>query len=198
MMAAMMLPAAAPMIVTFASAQARRHRCGRVPTWIFVAGYLLVWAAVGGVVYLVVQSAATRRITAAVGPGPVGAARAGGDFAGGRAISSRRSSAFASVIAARPWRSWRSIGATASGCAPDGASARRVLSRLLLGAVRRARRCGGDEPRLDASAHAGRFRREGAPAWPTRFSDDRLCPDWPWAGGGRCESLNVPHSDAPN
>jgi predicted metal-binding membrane protein len=55
MMAAMMLPAAAPMIVTFASAQARRDRAVAVPSWIFVAGYLLVWAAAGAAVYVVVQ-----------------------------------------------------------------------------------------------------------------------------------------------
>jgi predicted metal-binding membrane protein len=57
MMAAMMLPAAAPMIVTFASAQARRDRGAAVPTWLFVAGYLLVWAAAGAAVYFVVQFA---------------------------------------------------------------------------------------------------------------------------------------------
>jgi predicted metal-binding membrane protein len=55
MMAAMMLPAAAPMIVVFASAQARRHRDLAVPTWLFVAGYLLVWAAAGLLVYALVQ-----------------------------------------------------------------------------------------------------------------------------------------------
>lgn len=55
MMAAMMLPAAASMIFMFASAQARRKREVAVPTWIFVAGYLLVWAACGVVVYGVVQ-----------------------------------------------------------------------------------------------------------------------------------------------
>jgi predicted metal-binding membrane protein len=55
MMAAMMLPAIAPMIVTFASAQARRDRAAAVPIWLFVAGYLLVWAAIGAVVYVVVQ-----------------------------------------------------------------------------------------------------------------------------------------------
>lgn len=57
MMAAMMLPAAAPMIVVFASAQARRRRAVAVPTWIFVAGYILVWAAVGVFVYALVQVA---------------------------------------------------------------------------------------------------------------------------------------------
>jgi predicted metal-binding membrane protein len=55
MMAAMMLPAAAPMIVVFASAQARRERPSAVPTWIFVSGYLLVWVATGAAVYVLVQ-----------------------------------------------------------------------------------------------------------------------------------------------
>jgi predicted metal-binding membrane protein len=58
MMVAMMLPAAAPMILTFASAQARRGREAALSTWIFIAGYLLVWAAAGAVVYLGIQIAA--------------------------------------------------------------------------------------------------------------------------------------------
>jgi predicted metal-binding membrane protein len=57
MMAAMMLPAAAPMILIFASAQARRAENAAIPTWIFVGGYLLVWAAVGILVYVIVQLA---------------------------------------------------------------------------------------------------------------------------------------------
>ena len=55
MMAAMMLPAAAPMIIVFASAQAQHERPVAIPTWIFVAGYLLVWVAAGAVVYVIVQ-----------------------------------------------------------------------------------------------------------------------------------------------
>ncbi|MER8447134.1 DUF2182 domain-containing protein [Mesorhizobium sp. M1066] len=55
MMAAMMLPAAAPMIFMVAAAQARREQRVAIPTWTFVAGYLLVWAAAGLVVYLLVQ-----------------------------------------------------------------------------------------------------------------------------------------------
>jgi predicted metal-binding membrane protein len=55
MMAAMMLPAALPMIVIFASAQARRAHHPAVPTWVFTAGYLLVWAAAGLLVYVLVQ-----------------------------------------------------------------------------------------------------------------------------------------------
>jgi predicted metal-binding membrane protein len=55
MMAGMMLPAAAPMIVIFASAQARRAPGSAIPTWIFVSGYLFVWAAAGLVAYGAVE-----------------------------------------------------------------------------------------------------------------------------------------------
>lgn len=55
MMAAMMLPAAFPMLVIFASANAGRRRHTTVPTWIFGAGYLLIWAAAGILVYVLVQ-----------------------------------------------------------------------------------------------------------------------------------------------
>jgi predicted metal-binding membrane protein len=43
------------MILTFASAQARRDQAAAVPTWIFIAGYLFVWSAIGVVVYGLVQ-----------------------------------------------------------------------------------------------------------------------------------------------
>jgi predicted metal-binding membrane protein len=56
MMAAMMLPAAAPMVLIFASAQARQGKKAAVSIWIFVAGYILVWAAVGVLVYGIVQT----------------------------------------------------------------------------------------------------------------------------------------------
>jgi predicted metal-binding membrane protein len=55
MMAAMMLPAAAPMILIFDSTQTRAGK-GAVPTWIFIAGYLLVWLGAGIVVYAAVQT----------------------------------------------------------------------------------------------------------------------------------------------
>ena len=53
MMAAMMLPSAAPMILMFDAIQAQRSRGGRktVPTGAFVGGYLVVWAAFGVVAY---------------------------------------------------------------------------------------------------------------------------------------------------
>src|SRR5215510_8981955 len=56
MMGAMMLPSAAPMILTFAAVQARRDRNVAVPSWMFVAGYLLVWAYAGLVVYALLQT----------------------------------------------------------------------------------------------------------------------------------------------
>jgi predicted metal-binding membrane protein len=53
MMAAMMLPAAAPMALLFARVSAERQRRGWsfVPTWIFLAGYLAAWTAYGLLAY---------------------------------------------------------------------------------------------------------------------------------------------------
>ncbi|WP_052763966.1 DUF2182 domain-containing protein [Microvirga massiliensis] len=59
MMAAMMLPAMTPMVLTFAAAQARRTRTMAIPTWVFIAGYLLVWLAAGLLVYVLVQAGST-------------------------------------------------------------------------------------------------------------------------------------------
>ena len=49
MMAAMMLPAAAPMILMFGTVyrQKRDRGAAFVPTWVFVAGYLAAWTAYG-------------------------------------------------------------------------------------------------------------------------------------------------------
>ncbi len=53
MMAAMMLPSAAPMVLLFA--RVARERASRkqsfVPAWVFVAGYLVVWSVLGLVAY---------------------------------------------------------------------------------------------------------------------------------------------------
>jgi predicted metal-binding membrane protein len=53
MMAAMMLPSAAPMVLLFQriSSQRARSERGYVPVWIFAASYLAVWAAYGLVAY---------------------------------------------------------------------------------------------------------------------------------------------------
>ena len=55
MMAAMMLPAAAPMILMFGTVyRTKRERGGAfVPTWVFVGGYLAVWAAFGACAWAV-------------------------------------------------------------------------------------------------------------------------------------------------
>jgi predicted metal-binding membrane protein len=57
MMAAMMFPAAAPMVLLFRTVATQRRTRGEafVPTWIFVAGYLLVWTAIGVLTWVVVQ-----------------------------------------------------------------------------------------------------------------------------------------------
>src|SRR5436190_9768342 len=54
MMAAMMLPSAAPTVLLFARVSHERARRGQaelVPTWMFVAGYLAVWTLVGLAAY---------------------------------------------------------------------------------------------------------------------------------------------------
>ena len=58
MMAAMMFPAAAPMLLIFRTVSAQRRARGSafVPTWVFAAGYLLVWAAIGALIWVLVQA----------------------------------------------------------------------------------------------------------------------------------------------
>ncbi len=58
MMAAMMFPAAAPMLLLFhrASTRRRAHGDAFVPTWVFAGGYLLVWTAVGVLTWAAVAS----------------------------------------------------------------------------------------------------------------------------------------------
>ena len=113
MMAAMMLPATAPMILVFASAQAQHEGRTVVPTWIFVAGYLLVWMAVGAVVYVLSQvlsdiaNLLRRRISSAGSR-----LRSELRLSQPDSISSRHSNESASAIAALRLPSWHSTGAT--------------------------------------------------------------------------------------
>src|SRR5438874_4373405 len=53
MMAAMMLPSAAPMVLFFSRISVERRRRGQpfVPTWVFVSGYLAVWTVYGLAAY---------------------------------------------------------------------------------------------------------------------------------------------------
>jgi predicted metal-binding membrane protein len=78
MMVAMMFPAAAPMVLTFHRVQAgRRERGGAfVPTWVFVAGYMLVWTLAGAAAYL--AASAAEAVAASAELSPEAAARIGG------------------------------------------------------------------------------------------------------------------------
>ncbi|MDP9307260.1 MAG: DUF2182 domain-containing protein [Actinomycetota bacterium] len=54
MMAAMMLPSVAPMVLVFSRVnreRSRRGSTGAAPTWVFVAGYLIAWTAYGLLAY---------------------------------------------------------------------------------------------------------------------------------------------------
>jgi predicted metal-binding membrane protein len=80
MMAAMMFPAAAPMILTFHRIQSGKRRRGEsfVSTWLFVAGYAVVWAAAGLVAYFAAVAAAATAVRLALSP--AAASRIGGVF----------------------------------------------------------------------------------------------------------------------
>ena len=83
MMAAMMLPSAAPMVLLYARVSRERARRGQaafVPTWIFVAGYLAAWTAYGLVAYGIY------RAVVAAGTGWLAWDRAGPYVAGGALI----------------------------------------------------------------------------------------------------------------
>src|SRR5712691_10221272 len=80
MMAAMMLPSVAPMVLIFARVSRERHRRGRaalVPTWVFLAGYLAAWTVYGLIAYGVF------RLVTAVDFGVLAWDEAGSYFAGG-------------------------------------------------------------------------------------------------------------------
>jgi predicted metal-binding membrane protein len=78
MMVAMMFPTAAPMILMFARVQAGKRQQGKafVATWIFVAGYLVLWIAFGLPVYGL--AVAIERVVDQAGIAATGLARAGG------------------------------------------------------------------------------------------------------------------------
>lgn len=78
MMIAMMFPAAAPMILTFHQVQSAKRGRGQafVSTWVFVAGYMLVWAATG--VPAFAGAAGAEMLAGYVGLSAAAAARIGG------------------------------------------------------------------------------------------------------------------------
>jgi predicted metal-binding membrane protein len=83
MMAAMMLPSVAPMVLVFARSTSQRAERGHayVPTWIFLAGYLAAWTAYGLLAYGVF------RLITAAGSGWLAWDRAGPYVAGGAIVA---------------------------------------------------------------------------------------------------------------
>lgn len=78
MMIAMMFPAAAPMILTFHQIQSGKRGRGQafVSTWVFVAGYMLVWTATGVLAFA--GAAGAEMLAAHLGLSEATAARIGG------------------------------------------------------------------------------------------------------------------------
>jgi predicted metal-binding membrane protein len=78
MMAAMMFPTASPMVLAFHRIQSGKRERGEafVSTWMFVAGYIAVWAAAGLVAYSGALMA--ERLAARLGLSAESAARLGG------------------------------------------------------------------------------------------------------------------------
>src|SRR4051794_18073394 len=82
MMAAMMLPSAAPMVLLFAKVSGSRREQGAfVPTWVFVAGYIAIWTAYGLAAYGVY------RLIVAAGTDWLAWDRAGPYVAGGALVA---------------------------------------------------------------------------------------------------------------
>ena len=191
MMAAMMLPAAAPMILIFASAQTRHDHAAAIPTGIFIAGYLFVWSAIGAVVYGLVQiGAEAASYLGLLDRATWGPLALGATLVVGWALSIRP--AQTRLPPSLPF----SVGVCGAALArryawgiSNGGLARRVLSWLLLGTVRRTRCCRNHELDLDAGPYVGGVRRKGVPARPPRFGNQRLYPARSRADGGRLDSL---------
>ena len=62
MMVAMMLPSAAPMVLTFSRIYEKKRQQGFVPTWTFVSGYLVLWSLFGALAYLAALSIAVLNV----------------------------------------------------------------------------------------------------------------------------------------
>ncbi|TIT53658.1 MAG: DUF2182 domain-containing protein, partial [Mesorhizobium sp.] len=78
MMIAMMFPTAAPMILTFHTVQAGKRGRGEtfVSSWVFVAGYMLVWGVMGVIAFA--GAAGAEMLAGHVGLSTATAARIGG------------------------------------------------------------------------------------------------------------------------
>lgn len=154
MMVAMMLPGAAPMIMTYIRVHQRRVASHRAvaPTWVFMAGYLVVWAGFG------VTAATTQwmlhqtsMLSSAMGHVAPLSGAALLILAGAYQFSRLKQSCLGKCqsplgFLMTEWREW------SGRCIHYGRPARCILCRLLLGADA-ADVCGrGDESGLDGWA----------------------------------------------
>ena len=167
MMAAMMFPSIAPMVLMYVRIQeGRRERGQAAPvgaTALFVAGYLVAWTAAGLLGYGIYQlgRAVTGDLFSWDNAGPY--------LAGGIILAAAvyqltplkdvclRHCRSPFTFLMQHWRPGR-LGALRMGVDP-----RRLVRRLLLGADGGAVRARGDEPRLDG-VHRGADRDREAPA----------------------------------
>jgi Predicted metal-binding integral membrane protein (DUF2182) len=190
MMAAMMLPAAAPMILIFASAQAQR--ASDAGPDVDFRRRVFVRLGLGRGARLCSRPDRERYSHSAYlfRACPLGASCARRDVGHRGALSVHADEthlpyplpfAFCfcgALLARRP-----------TGCTTDGYATRRLLLRLLLGSVRCAGGSGRDEPSLDASSHRCGVRGEGASRWPASREPHRPCFGRSWIGGGRRSGL---------
>lgn len=209
MMAAMMFPAAAPMLLFFHKVASQRAGQGRafVPTWIFTTGYLLVWTGIGAATWLLIRvvsdlaarlADASRETWAPLALGIVLIVAGLYQFTPLKGACLRQCQSPVGFVLTH-WRAGR--GGARRGAA-DGCGAWHVLSRLLLAALRGA--CGGrgDEPGMDACAYARGLRRE---VTPLRYPDGPVnrcsihCPRRPRYGRrGRSALARVAGKEAIN
>ncbi|CAN5647183.1 hypothetical protein BH23CHL4_BH23CHL4_16920 [soil metagenome] len=156
MMAAMMFPAAAPMVLFVQRVVSRRRgeRLELMPALVFVAGYLLVWSGIGILTWAPIQAASDIASRFAEtsrdqwGPATLGTVLIMGglyQFTPLKAVCLRH------CQIARVVRHDALAGRT-QWHVSHGTCAWVVLSGLLLGAVCRAGGCRGHEPGLDAAA----------------------------------------------
>src|SRR5215212_2129814 len=127
MMAAMMLPSVAPMVLVFNRVnreRPRRDSADAAPTWVFVAGYLLAWTVYGLVAYGSIAPRRTLRPASSAG------AEAGATWPAGHSSSpgstswrpSRRSACV--IVAGRFISSWAGGATVRPGlCAWDSSTA---------------------------------------------------------------------------
>ena len=160
MMAAMMLPSVSPMVLAFARVTKERARRGQavyVPTWVFLAGYLLAWTAYGVVAY------GLFRVVDAIDGGALAWDRAGPYVAGGAiVVAGLYQLTPIKDVCLRHCRGplhfilhgWHD---GAVGAVRMGFVARPLLRGVLLGADDRPLQPRRDEPRLD-----GRGRRRSS------------------------------------